>query len=111
MDEKVMDMFGKLVEEAIKHPELAPSKVVIISLSEEEQRNILTPRRLELIRTIKSEHPDSVRELARMVNRRVDAVSRDLKTLENYGFLTMLQIGKQKQPVVEKEVLLMPLTA
>jgi len=111
MHEKAIKMFGKMVEEAIKHPELAPERVIVISLTEEEKENILTPKRLELIRTIKKQKPKSVKELAEIVGRRVDAVSRDLKILENYGFLELLQVGKQKQPLIEKDALLIPLTA
>lgn len=107
---KIMKMFGKMVEDAIKNPESAPDKVIMISLTEEEKNRILTPERLRLIRTIKSKNPKSVSELAKSVGRRTDAVSRDLKTLEFYGFLELIQSGKQKIPKIEKEVLLMSLT-
>lgn len=108
--DKVIELFGNLIENAIKHPELTPDRVVIISLSEEEKNRILTPERLKLIRTIKKHNPKSVGKLAKLVDRRVDAVSRDLKILQNYGFLELLQIGKVKRPKIEKDILIIPLT-
>ena len=111
MHKKTLDLFGKMVEEFMKNPDLAPDKLVIISLSEEEKNRVLTPERIRLIRTIKNENPKNVKELAKLVNRRVDAVSRDLKILSFYGFLELLQVGKQKMPRIKKDILMIPLTA
>jgi len=107
---KIMKMFGKMVEEAIKNPESMPDKLVVISLSEEEKSRVLTHERIRLIRTIKNENPKNVKSLAKLVNRRVDAVSRDLKVLSFYGFLELLQVGKQKMPRIKKDILMIPLT-
>jgi predicted transcriptional regulator len=109
-NKKIMEMFGKMVEEAIKNPESAPDKLVVISLSEEEKNRVLTPEKLRLIRIIKSGNPKNVKALAKLANRRVDAVSRDLKVLSFYGFLELLQVGKQKMPKIKKDVLMIPLT-
>jgi len=103
-------MFGKMVEEAIKNPESVPDKLVVISLSEEEKNRVLTPEKLRLIRIIKNGNPKNVKELAKLANRRVDAVSRDLKVLSFYGFLELVQIGKQKMPRIKKDILMIPLT-
>lgn len=110
MHKKIIKMFGKMVEEAIRNPESAPDKLVVISLTEEEKNRIITPERLRLIRIIKEKKPRSVSELAKLVGRRVDAVSRDLRILEFYDFLELLQSGKQKIPKMEKEALLISFT-
>jgi len=110
-NKKMMKMFGKMVEEAIKNPESAPDKLVVISLSEEKKNRVLTPEKLRLIRIIKNGNPKNVKALAKLANRRVDAVSRDLKVLSFYGFLELLQVGKQKMPRIKKDVLMIPLTA
>ncbi len=111
MHEKAIDVFGKMVEEFIKYPDLAPDRLVVISLSDEEKNRVLTPERLKLIRIIKNKKPEGVSELAKLVDRRMDAVSRDLKILKFYGFLDFVKTGKKKIPKIEKDVLIIPLTA
>lgn len=106
---KAIELFGKMVKEGFKQPELMPERLVVISLSEQEKENILTPARLELIRVAREMKPESVKALAERVGRRIDAVSRDLKVLHNYSLLEFVQRGKHKMPRVEKEALLMPL--
>lgn len=39
MHEKAIKMFGKMVEEAIKNPESAPDKLVMISMTEKDRKN------------------------------------------------------------------------
>lgn len=98
-----------MLMEGLKHPELMPERLVVISFSEQEKNNILTPARLGLIRNIRERNPESVKALAGIVKRRVDAVSRDLKVLGNYGLLEFVRNGKHKAPKVQKEALLIPL--
>lgn len=114
MKEKIDRDFGllnKLIDFAIKHPDIAPDKVVIISVSEKKLKEILTPARMELIGVIKTEKPKSVGELSKSVKRPVESVSRDLKILCNYGFLEFIKNGKEKVPKIEKDAILIPLSA
>ena len=62
----------------------------------------LTPLRLELIRAIAEEVPESMREAARLVERDVSDVHSDLKQLEVLGILTLEAGGPGGaiQPVV-----------
>lgn len=62
----------------------------------------LTPLRLDLIQTIATEHPSSMREAARLVNRDVSDVHTDLKQLEVLGILELNDGGPGGaiQPVV-----------
>jgi len=62
----------------------------------------LTPLRLELIRAIAKEAPESMREAARLVERDVSDVHSDLKQLEVLGILTLKEGGPSgaMQPVV-----------
>lgn len=106
-------MFEELVEAlktGLDNPEILPDELTIIKLSEEEKRKILTPKRLELIRTIKKEKPKSIKELARKVERPREAVSRDLRILKTYGLLKLVQKGRRKIPKTQKEGVLIPLT-
>jgi predicted transcriptional regulator len=62
----------------------------------------LTPLRLNLIRAIAEEAPESMREAARLVERDVSDVHSDLKQLEVLGILTLEEGGPGGaiQPVV-----------
>ncbi|RLM63975.1 transcriptional regulator [Halorubrum sp. Atlit-8R] len=62
----------------------------------------LTPLRLNLIRAIAEEAPESMREAARLVERDVSDVHSDLKQLEVLGILTLEEGGHGGaiQPVV-----------
>ncbi|WP_424015082.1 transcriptional regulator [Halorubrum xinjiangense] len=62
----------------------------------------LTPLRLNLIRAIAEEAPESMREAARLVERDVSDVHSDLKQLEVLGILTLEEGGPSGaiQPIV-----------
>jgi len=111
MSNESLEMFDRMLEYAVKNPEASPDRLLVVSMKQETLDKIFTPRRVELVRTIKSRNPPSVGGLAKMVKRPVESVSRDLKILENYGLLGLVQKGKFKKPVVEKDALLVPLTA
>jgi predicted transcriptional regulator len=55
----------------------------------EEVRNFLTRGRVALLRTIRSRHPGSIYELAKMVNRNLKSVQTDLKVLEEHGLVRL----------------------
>lgn len=109
--DKMTQMVSRMIDFALEKPELAPSRVLVINMNKKSLEKILTPGRMELIRVVKERKPESVGELARMVNRPIESVSRDLKTLENYGLLALIQVGKSKRPEIEKDVLMVPLLA
>src|SRR5438046_2011401 len=52
-------------------------------------RNLLTPNRLALLRTVRSERPGSIYELAKMVDRDLKNVQDDLRILETHGLIRM----------------------
>ncbi|MDB9250814.1 transcriptional regulator [Halorubrum ezzemoulense] len=62
----------------------------------------LTPLRLDLIRAIAAETPESMREAARLVDRDVSDVHSDLKQLDVLGILTLEEGGPSGaiQPIV-----------
>jgi predicted transcriptional regulator len=57
----------------------------------EAARNLLTPRRLALLRAVRSGRPGSIYELAKMVGRDQKNVQDDLRLLENYGLIRMTE--------------------
>lgn len=66
---------------------------------------VLTDRRYELMQAIKHEAPESVRALARALDRDKGAVSRDLSTLCEAGVVTYEENGRAKRPVLAQEYL------
>ena len=53
----------------------------------------MTPKRLELLRTVKEKRPQSVYELARLMNRDLKNVTQDLAFLER---LDLVELKKTK---------------
>lgn len=104
-------MVSRMIDFALEKPELSPSRVLVINLSKGTLEKVLTPSRMELVREIREKKPKSVGELARLVKRPIESVSRDLGLLENYGLLSLVRTGKVKKPEIEKDVLMIPLKA
>ncbi|WP_276248595.1 helix-turn-helix domain-containing protein [Haladaptatus sp. YSMS36] len=63
-------------------------------------QEVFNATNIELLQTIAREHPGSIRELARLVERDVSPVHRDLKALESYGLVEFESEGRAKRPVV-----------
>lgn len=72
-------------------------------LQRETAEKVLTEKRMELVREIATTEPESVRELARRVDRDVGRVSRDLDTLYKAEVIEYEQKGRAKQPVLAHE--------
>ncbi len=105
------DAFSRMVDFAIKHPDLAPDRVLYITGSKERIDRILSPARMALIRAIRRKQPKNISELAADVGRPLQSVSRDLAVLHNYGFLEFVQSGREKSVRLEKDAVVIPLTA
>jgi len=70
----------------------------------EAARNLLTRNRLALLRAIRAQHPGSIYELAKTVNRDLKNVQQDLRLLEEYGLIRMTSArgtGKRRVKVPE----------
>jgi predicted transcriptional regulator len=72
-------------------------------LTHESAREVLTPRRVELLHTIRDQEPDSVRELARESDRDHGQVSRDLETLATHALVAFETEGRRKRPIVSHD--------
>ena len=66
---------------------------VIYFESFEEMNKVLTSGRILIIETIRSETPESVYELAKIMDKDQANLNKDIKVLEKYGFL---EIRKEK---------------
>jgi len=64
----------------------------------EDLHRVTRPTNLELLRTIVREEPSSIRETARMVDRDVRQVHRNLTALEELGLIDLETEGRSKRP-------------
>lgn len=72
-------------------------------LSFESAEKVLTPKRRELIETLRTEDIESVRHLARQVDRDKGQVSRDLGVLAEHGVIQYEEAGRAKRPYLVQE--------
>ncbi len=70
-------------------------------------RKVLTPRRLELLRVIRSEKPESINQLAKLVGRDIKNVADDVKYLGQVGLITTEGTKKQVSPRVDYETIVL----
>jgi predicted transcriptional regulator len=70
----------------------------------EAARNFLTRERLTLLRTIRTRHPSSLYELAKMVNRDFKNVQEDIALLERHGLVRVSKEPRGKRKVKVPEV-------
>ncbi|WP_435076998.1 transcriptional regulator [Halococcus sp. AFM35] len=64
---------------------------------------LLSDARFVLLEAIRAEKPESIRELARLVERDVSVVHSDLELLADHGIVEFHQEGRNKRPTVAYE--------
>jgi len=87
--------------EAIERGEKVKKESGIYFTSFEAFRKVLTPRRLELLHTIRTQKPSSINELARMAKRDVKNVAEDVKYLERIGLIEKKATDHKTVPVTK----------
>jgi predicted transcriptional regulator len=114
-DEEYGDHLNKLFEKVKegKINESEPHKIV--SCTTEDIGKILTRERIRLLHIIREKKPESISELARILDRKESNVHNDLTFLEGIGLLEIKK-GRnhvKKVPVVDYDALhiTVPLTA
>ena len=104
-------LFEKVKEGEISESE--PQKIV--ARNTDDIGKILTRERIRLLHTIRTNKPESISELARMLNRKESNVHNDITFLEGIGLLEIKKGGNnvKKIPVVDYDALhiTVPLTA
>ena len=66
----------------------------------------LTPKRIELFRTLSEFEAQSIRELAEIVHRDVKNVWDDLKALQDFDLISFEQFGRSQRPIVKKQIII-----
>jgi len=123
-DKKIIDMkfemFREFLDWALDVPDIFPEEVIFMPLTDREWKSIFTEKRIELIRIISKENSDDQKEppkanpktigqLAKLLKRHQEAVSRDLKELERIGIVELKKRGREKIPTLSKKLILTPL--
>ena len=75
----------------------------VLTLRRDTAENVLTEKRVELLRTIERQDVSSIRDLARQVDRDVSIVSRDLDVLFEADVIEFEQDGRAKRPKLAHE--------
>jgi predicted transcriptional regulator len=79
-------------------------------LSLETAQEVLTPKRYEIVDLLSREDVDSVRALARRLDRDKAQVSRDLQALAEHSIVTYDTDGRSKSPrLVQEHIVVEPL--
>jgi predicted transcriptional regulator len=102
---EVADEFVKTfdaVQSGRRHPKKS-DEVGFTSI--EAARNFLTRERLALMRTIRTRHPGSLYELAKMVKRDFKNVQDDIGILERHGLVRISKESRGKRKVKVPQVL------
>lgn len=66
----------------------------------ESLHHVTRPKNLELLQTLAREEPGSIRATARLVDRDVSQVHRNLEELEALGLVAFEETGRAKRPYV-----------
>jgi len=65
-------------------------------------RKIMTPKRLELLKTIRHQKPDSIYALAKLVKRTPENVNTDIKFLKQLGFVQVTKVKDKRKKSVPR---------
>ena len=94
---QVREAFATVAKASRKDEKLPRSTPVLSFPSIKEMARTLTPKRLELLRLIRRNDPQSVRQLAALAGRDIKNVSTDLKVLENLGLVESEERASPRQ--------------
>ncbi len=71
-----------------------------------EWLDCLTRKRVELMRSIMSDNPSSIRDLAGTLNRDVKNVWDDLRRLAELDLIGFQSTGRVKRPIVKRQIII-----
>lgn len=99
VEELVQAVDGTDATDDLDVPEDRIGRSILTFGSYDDLVDNLTPLRLELVRAIREHGPESMRETARLVDRDISDVHRDLTRLEVLGLIDLEEHGRATQPV------------
>jgi len=102
---EVADEFAKTLDAVRTGRRLQKKSDEVGFTSIEAARNFLTRERLALMRMIRTRHPGSLYELAKMVERDFKNVQEDIRILERHGLVRISKEPRGKRKVKVPQVL------
>ena len=106
--EEVLRDTGEVMKKIERGEKLKPVKESeVYFTSFEAFRKALTPKRLELLRLIKSKQPSSINELARIAKRDVKNITDDVKYLVQIGLVEKKETNRKIAPVIMYDTLML----
>ena len=91
---------AKEVMKKLERGEKVKKETGLYFTSIEGFRKALTPKRLELLHTIKTRKPSSINELARIAKRNIKNVADDVKCLAELGLIEKKATKREIAPVI-----------
>lgn len=83
----------------------------VLFLNHDTARKVLTEKREEIIKTIKNEEVESIRDLSRKLGRKENVVYEDLGILFEAGVIGFEKLKNRKKPVLRhKNIFVKPIT-
>lgn len=93
--------FGETVE-AISRGEAVVKNEGVFFESLEAMRQVLTPKRLELLQVIRKKMPDSIYELAQITKRDLKNVQDDVGLLSRMGLISLTRAKTAKKRLIPR---------
>jgi predicted transcriptional regulator len=88
-DEAYGDHLDKLFEDTRDRKIIGKQKTKIVARTPEDVAKILTNERIRLLQMVREKNPESISELASLLDRSQSNVSNDVKYLEGIGLLEL----------------------
>jgi len=98
---EVLREFGETFEKLQKKEQVRP-KYELSFGTIDDFREFLTKKRIELLKGIKREHPNSIYELGKIIKRDLKSVNTDLKILEKYGLISLEKTKDKRRKIAPK---------
>jgi len=115
MEKKKYEMkdeeFGSVLgffDNVFKNPTKYPDRCVVLSLKNEDMTKIFTPKRLGLIELIKRKQPMTVAKLAKITERKVEGVIRDVNILKDFHIVQHEKKGKEIMLTMKQDFIVIP---
>jgi predicted transcriptional regulator len=99
-DEAYGDHLDKLFEDTRDGKITGKQKIKIVARTPEDVAKILTNERIRLLQMIREKNPESISELAHLLDRSQSNVSNDIKYLEGIG---LLELEVKNDPIMHKK--------
>jgi predicted transcriptional regulator len=109
VDPRINASIERFMDDALSGRRKIPHNSVVLHLTQERIAQLMTPKRLELIRLIRAKKPRFMKELAGLAKWKLQAVARDLRIYQRYDIVELHREGKAMRPAVKKAMIIVPL--